>query len=100
MARLLRSLYTFYLHHFFIGFALSMCCGIIYFLYGIHTFTFLFWFKVITMCVVYFTVNDARQKEFYYFQNLGISKKILWITTLGIDFILFIALLILAHHTR
>lgn len=100
MSKILRSLYTFYLNHFFVGLAISLCCYKIYAIYGPKTIFALFWFKAATIGVVFYAVSQRKQKEFYYYQNLGISKKLLWTSTLGIDFLLFVSLLTLAHQTR
>jgi len=102
MAKIIRSLYTFYLNHFLIGFILSFCCAYIYNVYGCNykTLPFLFWFKVITMSIIWYAVKTNKRKEFFYYQNLGISKTLLWTVTLGIDFILFVSMLILTFNMR
>ncbi|KQC00290.1 hypothetical protein [Pedobacter sp. Hv1] len=102
MAKIIRSLCTFYHNFFLVGFILSFCCGYAYQFYGCNykTLPFLFWFKVITMAIIWYAVTTNKRKEFFYYQNLGISKTLLWMVTLGIDFILFVSMLILAFKMQ
>jgi hypothetical protein len=51
-----------------------------------------------TQGVIFFFVNQVKKKEYYYDQNLGIGKKLLWTATLVFDFVLFVVLLILANQ--
>lgn len=53
------------------------------------------WFKVITMAIIVYYINTYKRKEFYYYQNLGLSKKLLWTYTLGLDFLLFLIMSII-----
>ena len=90
----------FYSSYFFAALVISCCCVYFYLLYGMEAFAFLFWFKVATLWLFYYFINIYKKKEFYYYQNLGISKKVLWSTTLTLDFVLFILLLIVGHKIR
>jgi hypothetical protein len=56
-----------------------------------------FWLKIVTYLFVFFYIKNAKRKEFYYYQALGISKTKLWITALSIDFILFVVLMIITN---
>lgn len=53
-------------------------------------FAFLFWFKVFTLVIIFFFIKTHKENEFYYYLNLGISKRFLWTTTLLFDMILFV----------
>lgn len=53
-----------------------------------------------TMALIYYFININKKKEYYYYQNLGISKTLLWAASLTFDFILFIFLLILTYFLR
>jgi hypothetical protein len=57
----------------------------------------LFWYKVITLIIIFFTTTYYKSKELYYYQNLGISKLKLGITTSGFDFIIWLILTIIAY---
>ncbi len=62
---------------------------------GLKMFVAIFWFKVITLGILYYFINHYKHKELYYYQNLGLSKKFLWISTMAIDMLLFIMLITL-----
>lgn len=62
---------------------------------GISTLTILIWFKIISLALIYYFINIYKRQEFYYYQNLGVSKSFLWISTLLFDSFMFILLLIL-----
>ncbi|SNS40619.1 hypothetical protein SAMN06295967_10914 [Belliella buryatensis] len=85
-----RVLKTFY--SFFAPASLTLtvvCWSVIYFS-GLAAFGLLFWLKVLTLGLIYFFVNEDISRHFYYFQNLGYSRKQLWAWSLGFDFGLFI----------
>ena len=46
------------------------------------------------MATIFWFINSYKSKEYYYYWNLGISKTILWTTTLLFDFALFIFLIV------
>ena len=52
------------------------------------------WMKIITTGMVVYYINTYQRKQFYYFQNLGLSKIFLWGCSLAFDFLLFTILLI------
>lgn len=60
----------------------------------------LFWYKVITINVVLYATIQYRKNELYYYQNLGVSKLLLWITISAFDFLLWLMLIILMIKTR
>ncbi|HBZ26324.1 MAG TPA: hypothetical protein DEO54_08860 [Rikenellaceae bacterium] len=67
---------------------------------GINIFTALFWFKIITLGIIVYFINNYKRNEFYYYKNLGLSKKVLWISSLTFDFILFLTLIIITLLVR
>ncbi|WP_199139748.1 hypothetical protein [Pedobacter sp. ASV12] len=96
MFKTIRSLYTFYLSHFFAGLLISLSCMYLYHALGNRAIPAICWYKVLTMAIFFYAVNIRKRKEFVYYQNLGISKKLLWSVTLGFDFLWFVALMTLA----
>lgn len=97
MRRLIRCLYTFYQSHFFVGLFISLSCMWMYHALGNHAIPFLCWFKGITQGIFVYAVNQRKRKEFFYYHNLGVSKTLLWGTTISIDLFLFVMLMFLAH---
>jgi len=67
---------------------------------GFRSFAGIFWLKIITLAITYYFINSYKSKEFYYYQNLGVSKKVLWITTLIFDFTLFLFLIIMINSIK
>ncbi len=92
----IRLLYTFYKTFLYASLLITAVC--IYYIYilGMEFFAPFFWGKIITQGVIFYFISAYKKKEFYYYQNLGVSKKMLWISTLLFDTILFIVLLIFA----
>jgi len=98
--RTLRLIASFYKSYVFTSISITMTC--LYFPYtiGITSFFPLFWFKIMTLGMIFYLNNSYKRHEFYYYKNLGVSKKLLWISTLSFDFILYIALFIITLKIR
>lgn len=98
IARTTRLILTFYS-----GFAIASCgitvaAGGLFAAYGLSMIAALFWLKVITNAVLWYFINQLKRKEYYYYHNLGLSKKVLWGSALTIDFSLFFLTLIALYH--
>jgi hypothetical protein len=57
-----------------------------------------FWGKIITIALIIYFAFTAKKKELYYYQNLGVSKQKLAITTGLFDFLLWLMLIVLAYR--
>ncbi|NQU34832.1 MAG: hypothetical protein HQ521_16515 [Bacteroidetes bacterium] len=90
----LRLILTFYKSFAFASSIITLACLSLLFANSISVFTILFWFKIITLVVIYFFINSYKRKEMYYYLNLGISKKALWTSVMVLDLLLFILLTI------
>lgn len=97
-SKTIRLTWCFYRNYCLASVAISLVCALILWQFGFgnHVFFYLFWFKMVTLGLVFYFINMYKKKEFYYFQNLGLSKQWLWISTLSFDFLLFIFCLIIA----
>lgn len=96
MTRLIRKcrlILTFYKSFLLASLVVNACCIYFFLKYGYGIFNVLFWFKIITLSLIFYYINDYKKKEFYYYQNLGISKQKLWVACLMFDFMLFLFLL-------
>jgi len=93
----IRLLLTFYKSFFLANLLITGACMVLFWEYGLSIFKVLFWFKLVTLWMVFQFIRAYKSKEFYYYQNLGVSKFVLWATTLGFDFCLFLFLLIQVH---
>ena len=98
--RKIRLLFTFYRYYIWVSVFINLVCVFFLWKNGISAYSALFWFKIFTMGASFYLVNDYRKQEYFYFTNFGLSKKVLWITTLAFDLLLFFALMILAYNLR
>lgn len=89
--RTLRAILSFYSSFAFVGFLLTAACLVTLYSTGLAMFTLLFWLKLGTMWIIYYFTDNNKRKEYYYYDNLGISKRSLWIPALVLDFIVFMA---------
>jgi hypothetical protein len=95
----IRLLITFYLSFALVTLLFTAAGGIT--LYKAGSFTAapakllpgIIWIKVISSAIVICYINNYQQKQFFYFQNLRLSKLFLWSYTIGFDLLLFIAVL-------
>ncbi len=98
--RVLRLLLTFYKSFAFVSLMITLAClGPIYML-GIDFFAVLLWFKIITLGLILYYIHNYQKNIFFYYKNLGLTKKKLCIVTLSFDFSLFLALTILTLVIR
>jgi hypothetical protein len=54
-----------------------------------------FWYKIISMVLLFYTSVYYRKSELYYYQNLGISKLQLGISTSVFDFFIWLAFIMI-----
>lgn len=88
--RTLRILWTFYNSFFVSTLVLTASCAYMCMVLGPGALTLITWFKIITSGIIIYYINNYKNKEFYYYQNLGLSKKILWSSTMTVDFLIYI----------
>lgn len=98
--KLLRLFWTFYQGFILFSTIITTWCIIQFWKYGFHIFAVLFWLKIATLGLTFYFINKYKSKEFAYYQNLGVSKRLLWTTTLIFDFALLLVLLILISNFK
>ncbi len=91
--KILRLLLTFYLSIFAATAILSLIGAIVFHYMGEEFLPMIIWFKVITLGIIGYYISNYKRKEFYYYQNLGLSKRFIWACTFIFDLSLFISLL-------
>jgi type III secretory pathway component EscU len=79
---------------------ITLCCLTLFWVNDFSIFAGIFWLKIATLALTFYFINRYKKNEFYYFQNLGISKILLWATTLIFDFILFLFLIIMIYSIK
>jgi len=78
--------------------SISVLCLWVFAAHGPASLKAILWFKVITFGVVVFHVENTRKQAFWYFYNLGLTREMLWIGVVFIDFSIFFGLLTLWHQ--
>jgi hypothetical protein len=86
----IRSLFTFYQSFLAVTTVINLVCLFVIWETNFKLFTTILWFKAIAMATIIFFINEYKRREFYYYQNMGISKSFLWRGTLSVDFLLFL----------
>jgi len=96
----IRLIFGFYRSYAFASLIITLVC--IYFVaaLGIKYFALLFWFKIITLGMMFYLVNSYKRSDFYFYKNLGLTKKTLWISTLSFDMVLYFTGLILTPYLK
>ena len=97
--KFVRHYFSFYRGFLPASWSLTAIClfsfHVLYSTYGWNTFIYLFWFKVITLGLLWYVMDQYKKRVYYYYFNLGMSKTTLWSVTLGVDLGLYILLFIL-----
>src|SRR5580704_8865451 len=87
----------FYGKIFLANFLVSLSCVYLLANYGDKAYEIiivLFWYKVIVIILLFYTAIYYQKQELYYYQNLGISKLKLGITTSVFDFLFWLGLIL------
>lgn len=97
---IIRLLITFYKNFFVFSFLVTLTSILLFLEYGPPILKVLLWLKIATLYLTFYFIREYRQKEFYYYRNLGIRDTVLWGLTLGFDGSLYIIFLILTYWLR
>lgn len=95
-----RLLFTFYRSFALASLVITLTCLSIIYSWGIGAFNAMFWFKIITLGLIFYYIQTFEKDAFFYYKNLGLTKKILWIVTLTFDVLLFLLLIFLTLKIR
>jgi len=80
----------------------TITCACLYITYthGIRSVAILFWFKIITLGLIFYFINNYKRHEFYYYKNIGATKATLWAPTMAFDIMLFLSSTLLTLKFR
>jgi hypothetical protein len=98
--RTIKLLWTFYKSFLLVSLLVTAFCINVFWKYGFSIFFAIFWLKLATLALTFYWINSYKSKEYYYYNNLGVSKVLLWAVTLSFDFALFIFLIIQTHKFK
>jgi ABC-type multidrug transport system ATPase subunit len=76
------------------SFLITLVCLSLFLEFGSDIFFVLLWLKLSATAIIFFFIRTYKRPEFYYYQNLGLSRTFLWTTTLVFDFFLYLLLLL------
>jgi hypothetical protein len=96
--RTFKLITRFYGEIFLANFLVTLSCIYLMGNYGVKAYEIvvvLFWYKIITIILIFYTATYHKSNEFYYYQNLGISKLQMVISTSIVDFLLWLAFITL-----
>ena len=93
--RIIKLYFRFYQSFCFSSILISLAYAWVFLYNGIAMFAPLFWFKIITLALLYYLVNGYKSKEFYFYKNLGADKKALWIFAISLDLIIYFIVIII-----
>src|SRR5580658_3356365 len=89
----IRLVWTFYKNFLLLSLLITLICVGLSWEYGYGIFSTLFWLQAGTLAITYYFIDSYKAKEYYYFQNLGVSRTVLWTSTLLFDFVLYLLLI-------
>jgi hypothetical protein len=98
--RTFKLIARFYRGIFFSDFLITLCCVVLLKYYSDKAgqiIGIIFWFKVITIGVIFYSSIQTKKRELYYYQNLGVSKIMLGVYTSVFDFLLWLGLTIIVY---
>jgi hypothetical protein len=98
--KIIKLIITFYRSYFFSSFLITSIFLFIFWEYGYSIFSTLFWGKLATLYIIHNFIKRYKKSDFYYYQNLGLSKAVLWVYTLSFDILLYIFLIIQVNKFR
>ena len=68
---------------------ITFACMILLYQFGLKPFVYIFWFKMITLALCVYGAYRYRGNRFYYYKNLGLSVRALWVGTVLLDLLIF-----------
>jgi hypothetical protein len=89
----IRIISTFYKSFFLLNMVITLVCLLLFWKYGWGIFFQLLMLKTIVLGLSSYFIRMYKKKEFIYYNNLGISETLLWVSTLTFDMVLYFFLL-------
>ena len=96
MKKKINLLLTFYKSFCVFAIVISLICAYYVYTFGASIYFSLFCFKIITAAFIFYYIKEYKTKEFYFYKNLGISVKSLWIFSFLLDFTVYFVVVIIA----
>lgn len=88
--KIIRQLISFYKTFAFASVLMSIVSLSAIYIGGVDSFTIVFWFKIITLGLIYYYMDIYKKEIYCYYKNVGVTKKQLWISVLFFDIVIFL----------
>ena len=98
--RHIRIVLTFYSSYYITSLIISLACASIVLSAGLTAMSGVLLIKTLSLVIIYFFISAYKRQEFYYYQNLGFSKKRIWVFSIMADVMLFFMLMIIISFIR
>ena len=95
-----RLILTFYQSFFFVSTIITMACLYITYIHGLKALSSLLLLKIMSLGLIFLYLSKYKRRDFFYYQNLGISRLKLWVYSMTLDVLVFILLIILTLFAR
>ena len=96
----LKLISRFYKGFFLADFLVTLSCAYILKLYAAQAnkiIGYLFWFKLATLAIIFYSSVYHRKNELYYYQNLGVLKIQLVLVTSAFDMLIWFILITIVY---
>jgi hypothetical protein len=89
----IKLLFIFYRNYIIPSLMLTGLCCWIFISHGPATLSSLFLFKILTYAPIAFLVHERRKETYYFYANLGLGWRALYLGSMAPDLVFFILLL-------
>jgi len=100
LAKKLQLIWIFYKGFSVVHMSINLVALVMVWNTGFSLLSFLLWLKIISSGTIFYFIHQYKQKEYYYFQNLGLSRVFIWVSISGFDFFLFVLLILQTYKYR
>jgi hypothetical protein len=100
LKRNIRILVAFYSYFWIPSVVINLLFAMAYLRDGYQAVIPAFWTKLLLNAITVYVTHTFRNKEFYYYRNLGFANTVLWTGAFIIDFLLFFFSIFILHFFR
>lgn len=79
---------------------ITAACAVLLYRLGIKPFVYIFWFKMISTGLCMYGAYRNKGNLYYYYKNLGISIRALWIGSFLLELLIFAIAIVVTFEFR
>lgn len=98
--KLISLCFNFYKNYALASFLITAALLFLFWEYGFSIFMEIIWGKIFSLLIIAYFIDGSRKKEYYFYYNAGISKKLIWYPLLAADIAAFLALILISNKFR